>query len=225
MSNIAIIPARGGSKRLPRKNILPLGGIPLIGRVIKACLEANIFDRVIVSTEDKEIADIAKTYGASIHNRPKSLSADTSKVVEACADVLKGADCETFCCVYATAALLNPNTIKASYLYFLHSKESNCLMGVSKYNYPPVQALKVNGDNTVELLMPEYEKIQSQFHPKTRVSNGTLYWGKRNSFLKDKTFYCSSLRVFDIPNNEVCDIDTMDDYSKLVDIFNDENSL
>ena len=224
MSNIAIIPARGSSKRLSRKNILPLGGVPLIGRVIRACLETNIFDRVIVSTEDEEIAHIAKTYGASIHNRSESLAADTSKVVEVCVDVLKSADCETFCCVYATAALLKPNTIKASYSIFSHSKESNCLMGVSKYNYSPVQALKVNDDDTVKLLMPEYEKTQSQFYPKIRVSNGTLYWGRKQSFLEDKTFYCSSLKVFDIPNNEVCDIDTMDDYNKLVDIFN-ESSL
>jgi pseudaminic acid cytidylyltransferase len=224
MGNIAIIPARGGSKRLSRKNILPLGGVPLIGRVIRACLETNIFDRVIVSTEDEEIAHIAKTYGASIHNRSESLAADTSKVVEVCVDVLKSADCETFCCVYATAALLKPNTIKASYSIFSHSKESNCLMGVSKYNYSPVQALKVNDDDTVKLLMPEYEKTQSQFYPKIRVSNGTLYWGRKQSFLEDKTFYCSSLKVFDIPNNEVCDIDTMDDYNKLVDIFN-ESSL
>lgn len=224
MGNIAIIPARGGSKRLPRKNILPLGGVPLIGRVIRACLEANIFDRVIVSTEDEEIAHIAKTYGASIHNRSESLAADTSRVVEVCVDVLKSVDCETFCCVYATAALLTPNTIKASYSIFSHSKESSCLMGVSKYNYSPVQALKVNDDDTVKLLMPEYEKTQSQFYPIIRVSNGTLYWGRKQSFLEDKTFYCSSLKVFDIPNNEVCDIDTMDDYNKLVDIFN-ESSL
>jgi pseudaminic acid cytidylyltransferase len=223
MSNIAIIPARGGSKRLPRKNILPLGGEPLIGRVIKACLESNIFDSVIVSTEDEEIAVIAKTYGASIHKRSKSLAADTSKVVEVCVDVLKNADCETFCCVYATAALLNSNTIKASHLFFSRSTESNCLMGVSKYNYSPVQALIVNDDNTAELLMPAYEKTQSQFHPKIRASNGTLYWGRKQSFLEDKTFYCSSLKTFDIPSNEVCDIDTMDDYNRLVGIFNEDS--
>jgi len=223
MSNIAIIPARGGSKRLPRKNILPLGGEPLIGRVIKACLKADIFDRVIVSTEDEEIADIAKTYGASIHNRSKSLATDTSKVVEVCVDVLKSVDCETFCCVYATAALLNSNTIKASHLFFSRSTDSNCLMGVSKYNYSPVQALIVNDDNTAELLMPAYERTQSQFHPKIRVSNGTLYWGRRQSFLEEKTFYCSSLKTFEIPSNEVCDIDTMDDYNRLVGIFNEDS--
>ena len=221
MSNIVIIPARGGSKRLPRKNILPLGGVPLIGRVIKACLEADIFDRVIVSTEDEEIAGIAKTYGASIHNRSESLATDTSNVVEVCVDVLKNSDCETFCCVYATAALLNSNTIKASHLFFLRSTESNCLMGVSKYNYSPVQALIVNDDNTAELLMPVYERTQSQFHPKIRVSNGTLYWGRKQSFLEERTFYCSSLKTFDIPSNEVCDIDTMDDYNRLIGIFNE----
>jgi CMP-N-acetylneuraminic acid synthetase len=223
MSNVAIIPARGGSKRLPRKNILPLGGVPLIGRVIKACLEANVFDRIIVSTEDEEIAYIAKTYGASIHNRSESLAADTSKVVEVCVDVLKSIDCETFCCVYATAALIKPDTIKASYSVFLDSKESNCLMGVSKYNYSPVQALKVNADNTAKLLMPEYEKMQSQFHPKIRVSNGTFYWGRKQSFLEGKTFYCSSLKTIDIPSSEVCDIDTKDDYDRLIGIFNEDS--
>jgi pseudaminic acid cytidylyltransferase len=221
MSNIVIIPARGGSKRLPRKNILPLSGVPLVGRVIKTCIEANIFDHIIVSTEDEEIADISKMYGASIHSRPKDLARDKSTVAEVCFNVLKDMDCDTFCCIYATAALLTVDTIRRSHSCFLSYEESDCLMGVSKFNYPPVQALMVNDDDAASLLMPKYDKIQSQFYPKTRVSNGTLNWGRRNQFLKSKNFYCESLKVFDIPDGEVCDIDTMDDYHKLVRKFNE----
>jgi len=225
MSNIAIIPARGGSKRLPRKNILQLGGVPLIGRAIKSCFSADVFNEVIVSTEDKEIAQIAEIYGARVHKRSEYLATDKSNVNEVCVDVLKNLDCETFCCIYATAALIKPRTIIESYSCFLESTEINCLMGVSEYNYSPFQALIIDDDKNADFLIKEYKNKKSQSYPKTRVSNGTIYWGRKESFLIEKTFYSKKLKTFDIPNDEVCDIDTIDDFNRLKQIFSKRNSL
>ncbi len=213
MTKIAIIPARGGSKRLPRKNILPLGGKPLLAYVIEACRESGVFSKVIVSTEDKEIGSVAQNFGATVHQRSDSLAGDRSSVVEVCADVLAKEECDVFCCVYATSALLTSETIKESSLVF-SEKQANTLMGVSKYNYSPVQALNVNGEYA-ELLMLEYSKVQSQFYPETRVSNGSFYWAERSSFLQEETFYGSKLVTFDVPDGQVCDLDTPRDYERL----------
>jgi pseudaminic acid cytidylyltransferase len=214
MKPIAIIPARGGSKRLPRKNILPLDGKPLIAHIVSTAIESNVFDKVIVSTEDKEIAGIAQKYGADIFYRDVTLAQDTSTVVEVCLDVLRVEDSNLFCCLYATAALLSVETIQDSYQKFI-TKKTDVLMGVSEYNYSPIQALKIDNKDNATLILEEFEKIQSQCYPKLRVSNGTLYWGRRESFIRDKTFYPSSLKVFDVLKHEVCDIDTKEDYLKL----------
>ena len=112
---IAIIPARGNSKRLPRKNILPWKGIPLIGYSIKNAISSNVFSEVIVSSEDNEILDYAEYYGAKTIKRNDNLSKDTSTVVEVCTDVIADFDqIEYFCCIYATAVKLGSKTIQNS---------------------------------------------------------------------------------------------------------------
>lgn len=220
MKPIAIIPARGGSKRLPRKNILPLGGKPLLARVIDCCQVSKLFSKVIVSTEDEEIAEIAKDAGAYVYARSLSLAEDRSTVVEVCEDVLIKGEYDLFCCVYATAALLTPKTLERSFEFFKTSFNADVVMGVSSYNYSPVQALKVDSNESAELLLPHYLGVQSQFQPEFRVSNGTFYWGRKEAFLKEKTFYSKKLFVFDVPEKEVCDVDTQDDYERLLDDYN-----
>ncbi len=219
MTTIAIIPARGNSKRLPRKNILPLGGEPLISRVIKSCFGSDVFNKVIVSSEDAEIIEVAEQAGAEIHIRPKSLSQDRSTVVEVCKDVLQHKACENFCCVYATSGLLSATTLRQSAKNFLNDEKAHTLMGVSRFNYSPVQALEVDQQGFAKMLFPEFMKVQSQFHPVTRVSNGTFYWAQTKFFLKELTFYSSKLKVFDVPENEVSDLDTPEDYSTLQEKF------
>lgn len=215
MRIVAVIPARGGSKRLPRKNIIEVAGKPLLSHVIEICLKAQLFDDVVVSTEDKEIASIAISAGANVHLRDLRLADDEASVDQVCKDVMLDHVCDVFCCVYATAALLKPKTLDASFKVFEAIPEADALMGVSSYNFPPVQALAVDENGYAHSLMPNYTKIKSQQHPKTRVSNGTFCWARTPSFLKNPTFYCSSLRVFDVPEGEVCDLDTEADLQKL----------
>jgi len=219
MKCIAIIPARGGSKRLPRKNILPLGGEPLLCRVIKTCLKAGCFDEVVVSTEDDEIASIAEKSGARVHCRPVGLAGDRSTVVDVCLDVLDNIETDLFCCVYATSAMLHHETIIKSFKKFLESKDVNVLLGVSEYQYSPFQALLVDDFGRAELLHPEYHRVQSQFYPKVRVSNGSFCWARQSSFIMEKTFYSKKLATFDVPENQVCDIDTEEDFERLLSVF------
>tara|TARA_B100001248_G_scaffold207026_1_gene161062 strand:+ start:5259 stop:5966 length:708 start_codon:yes stop_codon:yes gene_type:complete len=222
---IAIIPARGNSKRLPRKNILPLGRVPLLSRVIRTAKSAMIFDEIIVSSEDKEILNIARKEGATIHKRKNKLSTDSATVVETCLDVLSEFSTQDFCCVYATAALISKNTLRKAFNKFYSTKKLSVLMGVSNYNFHPFQALKISGSGDATVLFSKYNKLKSNFYPETRVSNGTFYWAKCQEFKKEKTFYTKNLKTFDVPENEVSDINTPHDYVKLLKNFKITQSL
>ncbi len=213
---IAIIPARGNSKRLARKNILPWQGLPLIAHTIKNTIESNVFSKVIVSSEDKEILDCAINYGAKPFKRNFSLSNDTSTVVEVCTDVLSHyVDCKYFCCIYATAVKLRPETIRESFIEFNQNPDCKFLMGVSLYNYPPQQALTKNKSGGLKLLNPHFAGVQSQHFQDCFVSNGTLYWSETNSFLREKTFYGHDLRPFVVHETQVSDINNVEDYKNL----------
>jgi N-acylneuraminate cytidylyltransferase len=213
---IVIIPARGNSKRLARKNILPWQGIPLIAHTIKNTIASNIFSKVIVSSEDDEILECAVKFGAEPFKRNFGLSKDTSTVVEVCTDVINQyKDCDYFCCIYATAVKLQPSTIRDSFFDFNKNQNCNFLMGVSLYNYPPQQALIQSDSGTLTLLNPQFRGVQSQHFQNCFVSNGTLYWSKTNSFLKEKTFYGNNLRPFVVPETQVSDINTVEDYKNL----------
>lgn len=220
---IAIIPARGGSKRLPRKNILQINGKPIIYYPISAALESNLFDEVIVSTEDKEIAEIAEQVGASISLRPESLAQDRSTVVEVCNELLsrKGYQyVESFCCIYATAIFLTADDLRESYAKLLEEPLIDYVMGVSAYNFHPVQAL-INRGGYLESMWPELNKLQSQTYPDLVVSNGTLYWAKTKEFINDKTFYGKNLVGYNLPEDHAVDIDTIDDYNRAVILAKD----
>lgn len=221
MKAVCIIPARGGSKRLPRKNILPLAGEPLLAHTIKHALDSKCFDRVIVSSDDPEILKIADSNGAIAYKRPADLGKDESTVVQVCLDVLDKFPAEDFCCIYATAALLSSQSIINSCRTFYENKEGGAtmLMGVSRYNHHPVQAITPAEGGFVKPLFPDYTGVQSQFYPKAYVSNGTFIWSESQAFFKEQTFYGSLLQVFLVPESEVCDIDTMLDYERLISLY------
>lgn len=213
---IAIIPARGGSKRLPRKNILPLDNVPLMIRVIRTTKKTEIFDQIIVSSEDTEIQNLAKKENVVIHNRSPYLATDKATVAETCLDVLEKFPAKNFCCIYATAALVSKDTLIKASKKFFSSKSTSVLMGVSKYNYHPFKALEVSKNGNAKLIFSKYNKLKSNFYPETRVSNGTFYWAKYKDFIKEKTFYSKKLKTFDVNEIEVSDIDNIDDYNKLI---------
>jgi pseudaminic acid cytidylyltransferase len=208
MMAVCIIPARGGSKRLPRKNFIAVDGLSILGRTIDVAQQANIFSKIIVSTEDDEGLEIAKRHGAIPYRRPLSLASDEAPVVAVCADVLNtfGITDVDFCCIYATASLIKPETIQASAIAFYSDTQAAALMGVSDFNFPPVQSLKIDENGWASMLMPEFKAVPSQHHPRTCVSNGTFYWARASIFLQELTFYSKRLKVFLVEEEEVCDL-------------------
>ena len=214
MTNIAIIPARGGSQRVPRKNVLPLLGRPMICHSIKAAWDSGIFERVIVSTEDDEIAQIAENCGAEVFARPEELATSEVGVDPVILHVLetlkiKGDLSDYFCCLYATAAFVRSDDLVAS--RELLRDDSMVVMGVSEYNLRVCQAL-IEENGFLKIMWPEYSGLQSQGQPHFVASNGTLYWSGCEAFLKNKTFYTDKLKGYLIPKNRHVDIDDPDDY-------------
>jgi len=216
LHTIAIIPARGGSKRLPRKNVLDLGGRPMLAHTINTAKNSGLFDEVFVSTEDEQISKIASTFGATVVKRPHELASDRSTVVEVCMHALgQLPDAKVFCCIYATAVLLEPDTLRRSFDMLDEPSKANFVMGVSNFEFPAVQALASNSHGFLSYMWPEWINIQSQFYPDLVVSNGSFYWARRDAFLKERTFYGENLRGYLVPRDQVKDINDGADFEML----------
>lgn len=226
MSTVALIPARGGSKRLPRKNIAEVGCVPMLAHPIMAARASGLFEHIYVSTEDTEIAEIANQYGAEIIERPLQIAEDLSTVVEVCLHALESnPDIEIMCCLYATAVLLTPETLVTAYELISAPPGADFVMGVSEYEHPPVQALKTDANGYLSYQWPEWRGIQSQFQPHLVVSNGTFYWARRHALMKEKTFYGQRLKGFVVPSEQVSDIDTQEDLTKIISRFATKSAL
>lgn len=220
MSIVAIIPARGGSKRLPRKNILPVQGQPMIAWTIGTALESGVFDQVIVSTDDDEIGNISEAAGARYIKRPAEFSTDTAHEHQAYRHVLETLEQEDetpthFCALYATAALLIPDDIRNAHT-MLVGKDADVVMGVSSYPIHPFKSLKENESGFLEMVHPEWCKKQSNTYPHYVASNGTLYFFKTEPFLRVPNYYPEKLAGYEIPPERAVDVDTLDDYNALV---------
>mgnify|MGYP006426619865 CR=1 FL=1 len=208
---VAIIPARGGSKRLPRKNIQPLLGHPLLEWPVKTALDSGIFARVIVSTDDLEVAEVATRAGAEVLWRSDGLGSDSATVVEVCLDVLGRLDQKPwcFCCIYATAALLLSEDVERSWAMMADGSVDG-VMGVGEYALSPFQAL-IRKSHKWALLMPQYEKVQSQNYPDVVCSCGMIYWAQTPIFECQQSFYLPNLEVYRIPRLRQCDMNTYED--------------
>lgn len=215
---IAIIPARGGSKRIPRKNIKPFHGKPLIAYSIEAALATGLFDKVIVSTDDEEIAQIAKKYGAQIpFVRPQELSDDFTGTEDVVSHALSwlnehGEIYDYVCTIYATAPLL-----KAKYLVegFEKLRSSDAVHAFSATSMPfPIQrTFKVNDDGRCEMFTPEYYMARSQDLEEAYQDAGQFYWTKTGITSKEIMFGKDSIPII-LPRYLVQDIDTLEDWKR-----------
>jgi len=216
--NIAIIPARGGSKRIPRKNIKDFCGKPLIAYSIEAALKSQLFDKVIVSTDDEEIAKIAKKYGAEVpFVRPKELSDDftgTGNVINHAIKFLQdnGETFEYVCTIYATAPLLQAKYLIEGYEKL---KNSNAKYSFSATSMPfPIQrTFKITKDFRCEMFTPEYFKTRSQDLEVAYQDAGQFYWNKTAYRSKDIIFGSDSIPII-LPRYLVQDIDTPEDWGR-----------
>lgn len=220
MERLALIPARGGSKRLPRKNVAELGGRPMIGHVIKNARNAQVFDRIVVSTEDREIGEVSEEYGASVHWRDPDLATDEATVVQVCTGFLGSLDRlpERFCCIYATAAFLFPEDIAQSEVGLDQDPQADVVMGVSGFPIHPFKALEYSDSGYLNPKWPKENDKKSQQYPHFVASNGTFYWSRTQAFLKKPTFYPERLKGFELPWERAVDIDEPKDW-ELADLL------
>jgi pseudaminic acid cytidylyltransferase len=214
---VAIIPARGGSKRIPRKNIKDFYGEPLIAYSIKTALESNIFDKVVVSTDDKEIADIAKRYGADIVQRPDELADDytgTWDVIDHAIEYLQkeGEEFDFICTIYATAPFLQTRYLKKG---FEQLKDSDALNAFSATSMPfPIQrTFKLNGSGRCEMFTPQYYNARSQDLEEAYQDAGQFYWTKIGQ-KSDEIFFGKDSIPIILPRYLVQDIDTLEDWKR-----------
>lgn len=212
---VAIIPARGGSKRVPRKNVVEVGGRPMLTHPIGAARESALFDTVYVSTEDAEIAAVVRDAGATVIARPAEIAQDRSTVVQVCLHALDEIEqtmgpVAVFCCIYATAIFVTADDLRDSQAQLDQEPVADVVMGVSEYGKHPVQALKQEGAYATRM-WPEYDGLQSQSYPHLVASNGTLYWSRTDAFRETRSFYAKRLKVYEIPRWRAVDIDTPDD--------------
>lgn len=217
--NVAVIPARGGSKRIPRKNIRSFAGKPMIAWPIEAALQSCCFDQVIVSTDDAEIADIARASGAKVpFMRPETLSDDhtgTTPVIRNAIEwfVAQGIVPEQVCCIYATAPFVRPEDIRKG-LEVLNSEGCEFAFSVTSYAFPIQRALRLTEQGRVEMFQPEHFNTRSQDLEEAYHDAGQFYWGQSSAWLAGKPIFSPSAAPVILPRYRVQDIDTPEDWER-----------
>lgn len=213
---IAVITARGGSKRIPRKNIKEFCGKPIMEYSIQAALDAGIFDEVMVSTDDPEIADIARRAGASVpFMRSEKTANDYATTADVLAEVLeqyekRGSRFDMVCCIYPTAPFVTADKLKEAESK-LSSSGADALIPVVRYSFPPQRALVVRV-GFVSYQYPQYALSRSQDLEPIYHDCGQFYFCRTEAFLKHRSLIAERTIPFIISEQEVQDIDTLDDW-------------
>ncbi|MDI3354001.1 pseudaminic acid cytidylyltransferase [Pseudomonas sp. UYIF39] len=216
MSCVAIIPARGGSKRIPRKNLKPFDGVPIIVRSIRTAFDCGLFDQVVVSTDDEEIADIARAHGAQVpFMRPTALADDFTGTAAVIVHALKQLPPFDYaCCVYATAPLLQARYLRQGHELLVQHPDKSFAFSVAGFGFPVQRALTLDEQGALTSLYPEFRNTRSQDLPEAYQDAGQFYWGRTEAWLRgDVLFSPASLPVI-LPRHLVQDIDTLEDWKR-----------
>jgi len=214
---IAIITARGGSKRIPRKNIKTFIDKPILAYSIEASLNAGIFDEVMVSTDDQEIADVALKYGAKVpFFRSETNSDDYSTTADVLVEVLEqykqlGVEPEIACCLYPTAPFITANKLKDAY-HILVNQKADTVIPVASFSYPIWRSLKINKSN-LEMNFPENMNKRSQDLPSAYHDTGQFYMFRVNKFLQERKLFTHNCKPLIISELEMQDIDNETDWA------------
>ena len=215
---VAIIPARGGSKRIPGKNIRTFCAKPMIAYSIEAAQKSGVFDRIVVSTDDEEIMEVACHYGAEApFVRPSELSDDYTTTVpviaHAIGELQKENPLSAVCCIYATAPFVQPESIARGYELLLQ-KKAQYAFSVTTFPFPVFRAIRLNDDGGVEMLWPEYRHTRSQDLPEAYHDAGQFYWGVPEAWLENKPIFAPHSVPVILPRHLVQDIDTLEDWKR-----------
>jgi pseudaminic acid cytidylyltransferase len=223
VTTLAVIPARGCSKRIPRKNIRPFLGVPLLARTVALLRDANVFDRIVVSTDDDEIASVAAAAGAEVpFRRPAELSGDraiTAPVIEHAVRAMdaSGFHAQFVCCVYPAAVLAQVADIRAAYVT-LRQVPLDYVFAATSFPYPIQRALR-RTDGGCEMFWPEHKESLSQDLEPAFHDAGQFYWGRRESWLEGRPVFSPRSRMLLLPRYRVQDIDLPEDWERAELIF------
>ena len=216
-SAVAIIPARGGSKRILCKNIKLFAGKPIIAYSIEAAQKTGIFEKIIVTTDSDEIADMARQYGAETpFKRPPEIADDFTPTAPVVAHAMNwlaenGVQSHYACCIYATAPFVRPEHIKQGYELML-DKNVSSVFSVTTFPFPIFRALQQKEDGSLAMFWPEHEMSRSNDLPEAYHDAGHFYWLESGTFLKEQKMYGKDALPVILPRYLVQDIDTPEDW-------------
>lgn len=217
---IAVIPARGGSKRIPGKNIRSFAGKPIIAYSIEAAIQSGVVDRVIVSTDDEAIARAAGEYGAQTpFNRPANLSDDITPTVPVIKHAIEWVQqnwgaVSAVCCIYATAPFVRPEDIRAAYETLANDKVTGYVFSATSFGFPIQRAFRITKSGHCEMFHPENYNARSQDLEHAYQDAGQFYWGPAEAYLAGKFFFATDSKPFILPRHRVQDIDTLEDWTR-----------
>ncbi len=217
--NLAIIPARGGSKRIPVKNIKEFAGKPLIAYSIIAAKNSQLFDKIIVSTDSEKVAEIAKQYGADVpFLRPEELSNDiigtrpvTNHAIQYCVE--NYFEPEYSCCIYATAPFLQPKYLQSGLEKLKLQEDKSFAFSVTSFPFPIQRSLRI-GESGVTPMFPESIWTRSQDLEEAYHDAGQFYWGRTKDYLSSKKIFSEHSLPVVLPRHLVQDIDTPEDWHR-----------
>lgn len=224
--NLAVIPARGGSKRILKKNIKDFCGLPIISYSINAAIKSNLFDKIIVSTDDSEILEVAKNFGAEIpFLRPKNISDDHTGTLPVINHALgwfeeRNIIYRNICCIYPCSPLLKPVNLIKSLDLMKTAKADSCLP-VCKFLSNPARSLIINSEGRLEWKNSEFKSTRTQDLQEIYHDAGTFYWAKREKWLSGDIL---DGVPYELPNEDFVDIDNQDDWSRAEFLFEYRNS-
>jgi N-acylneuraminate cytidylyltransferase len=216
---VAVIPARGGSKRIPRKNIRDFFGKPMIAYSIDAARKAGCFDEIIVSTDDDEIARIAKSYGAEVpFMRPAELADDHTPTIPVIQHAIRelhnaGRMVQEVCCIYATAPFLRVIDLMAG-LDKISEQTTDYCFAMTKYRFPIQRALRKTANGYCEMFSPSQFAVRSQDLEEAWHDAGQFYWARSETWLSGKPIFGARSCGIELPDYLVQDIDTLDDWKR-----------
>jgi pseudaminic acid cytidylyltransferase len=217
---IAVIPARGGSKRIPRKNVLPFCGLAIMGYSIAAARAAGVFDHIIVSTDDEEIAAVARALGAQTpFVRPAELANDHATTVPVIAHAVQWVQenlspVTHACCIYATAPFVQADSIRAAHHMLVEEQVTGYVFSATSFPFPIQRAFQLDDSGHVRMFWPENYNARSQDLPQAYQDAGQFYWGTAEAFLSRKIFFATDSRALVLPRYLVQDIDTPQDWRR-----------
>lgn len=216
---LAVIPARGGSKRIPRKNIKLFCGKPMIAWSIEAARQSGCFDQIVVSTDDAEIAEVARQNGAQVpFMRPAELSDDhtgTTAVIAHAINwfVAQGQTPAQVCCLYATAPFVGADDLRRG-LIVLTETGSDYAFSVTSYAFPIQRAIRINETGRVEMFNSEHFNTRSQDLEEAYHDAGQFYWGRAGAWLQGRMIFSPDATPVRLPRHRVQDIDTLEDWTR-----------